>query len=148
MWDSISCFSHMSSRCSNQTEATDSPIWAYNYCPTSYSWVVLMGLILYLAFFAPGVKLLSQTVMCMITNTEYIAGYLTSRNDASLCNTASSSMCLSDRYGPNALDSEFRDLPAVGPQHRKRLLSRRQLDLQRTGVSDLPSCCWVPDLLW
>ncbi|XP_042352669.1 proton myo-inositol cotransporter-like isoform X2 [Plectropomus leopardus] len=41
-------------RCYNQTEGTDSPIWAYNYCPTSYSWVVLVGLILYLAFFAPG----------------------------------------------------------------------------------------------
>lgn len=46
----------LSSRCSNQTEETGSPIWAYNYCPTSYSWIVLMGLILYLAFFAPGMK--------------------------------------------------------------------------------------------
>uniref|UniRef100_A0A4W6G0Z0 Proton myo-inositol cotransporter n=1 Tax=Lates calcarifer TaxID=8187 RepID=A0A4W6G0Z0_LATCA len=49
-------------RCSNQTEATDSPIWAYNYCPTSYSWVVLMGLILYLAFFAPGMGPMPWTV--------------------------------------------------------------------------------------
>ncbi|XP_074489815.1 proton myo-inositol cotransporter-like isoform X2 [Sebastes fasciatus] len=48
--------------CSNQTEATDSPIWAYNYCPTSYSWVVLLGLILYLAFFAPGMGTMPWTV--------------------------------------------------------------------------------------
>ncbi|XP_076589795.1 proton myo-inositol cotransporter-like isoform X2 [Chaetodon auriga] len=49
-------------RCYNQTEATDSPIWAYNYCPTSYSWIVLMGLILYLAFFAPGMGSMPWTV--------------------------------------------------------------------------------------
>ncbi|XP_078112657.1 proton myo-inositol cotransporter-like isoform X3 [Sander vitreus] len=49
-------------RCSNQTEATDSPLWAYNYCPTSYSWVVLLGLILYLAFFAPGMGTMPWTV--------------------------------------------------------------------------------------
>ncbi|XP_034031726.1 proton myo-inositol cotransporter-like isoform X3 [Thalassophryne amazonica] len=49
-------------RCSNQTEATDSPVWAYNYCPTSYSWVVLTGLILYLAFFAPGMGTMPWTV--------------------------------------------------------------------------------------
>ncbi|XP_034735386.1 proton myo-inositol cotransporter-like isoform X2 [Etheostoma cragini] len=49
-------------RCSNQTEATDSPIWAYNYCPTSYSLVVLTGLILYLAFFAPGMGTMPWTV--------------------------------------------------------------------------------------
>ncbi|KAM7397155.1 hypothetical protein PAMP_020149 [Pampus punctatissimus] len=49
-------------RCSNRTEATGSPIWAYNYCPTSYSWIVLMGLILYLAFFAPGMGPMPWTV--------------------------------------------------------------------------------------
>ncbi|XP_010733777.2 proton myo-inositol cotransporter isoform X2 [Larimichthys crocea] len=49
-------------RCSNQTEGTDNPIWAYNYCPTSYSWIVLLGLILYLAFFAPGMGPMPWTV--------------------------------------------------------------------------------------
>ncbi|XP_019935028.2 proton myo-inositol cotransporter-like isoform X1 [Paralichthys olivaceus] len=48
--------------CSNQTEANDSPLWAYNCCPTSYSWIVLMGLILYLAFFAPGMGPMPWTV--------------------------------------------------------------------------------------
>lgn len=43
-------------RCLNHTDAAHGPLWAYNYCPTSYSWFVLMGLILYLAFFAPGLK--------------------------------------------------------------------------------------------
>ena len=36
------------------SEAIDGPLWAYNYCPTPNSWLVLLGLILYLAFFAPG----------------------------------------------------------------------------------------------
>ncbi|XP_040018202.2 proton myo-inositol cotransporter [Gasterosteus aculeatus] len=49
-------------RCSNQTEATGSPTWAYNYCPTSYSWVVLTGLLLYLGFFAPGMGTMPWTV--------------------------------------------------------------------------------------
>lgn len=49
-------------RCSNRTEGPDSSIWAYNYCPTSYSWTVLMGLILYLAFFAPGMGPMPWTV--------------------------------------------------------------------------------------
>lgn len=51
----FSVFNFVSFRCSNQTEAADSPVWAYNYCPTSHSWIVLLGLILYLAFFAPGI---------------------------------------------------------------------------------------------
>ncbi|XP_062245870.1 proton myo-inositol cotransporter-like isoform X2 [Platichthys flesus] len=48
--------------CSNQTGANDSSLWAYNYCPTSYSWIVLLGLILYLAFFAPGMGPMPWTV--------------------------------------------------------------------------------------
>ncbi|XP_028285737.1 proton myo-inositol cotransporter-like isoform X2 [Parambassis ranga] len=49
-------------RCSNQSEAADGAIWAYNYCPTSYSWIVLLGLILYLASFAPGMGPMPWTV--------------------------------------------------------------------------------------
>ncbi|XP_041852292.1 proton myo-inositol cotransporter-like isoform X2 [Melanotaenia boesemani] len=49
-------------RCSNGTESTNSLFWAYNYCPTSYSWIVLMGLLLYLAFFAPGMGPMPWTV--------------------------------------------------------------------------------------
>ncbi|KAJ8261922.1 hypothetical protein GJAV_G00160020 [Gymnothorax javanicus] len=49
-------------RCSNITQMTDEFYWAYNYCPTSYSWIVLLGLILYLASFAPGLGPMPWTV--------------------------------------------------------------------------------------
>ncbi|XP_036376187.1 proton myo-inositol cotransporter-like isoform X2 [Megalops cyprinoides] len=49
-------------RCSNATQTKDGTYWAYNYCPTSYSWIVLLGLILYLAFFAPGMGPMPWTV--------------------------------------------------------------------------------------
>ncbi|XP_029378561.1 proton myo-inositol cotransporter-like isoform X3 [Echeneis naucrates] len=49
-------------RCSNQTGVPSGPMWAYNYCPTSYSWIVLVGLIFYLAFFAPGMGPMPWTV--------------------------------------------------------------------------------------
>ncbi|KAF3855231.1 hypothetical protein F7725_023286 [Dissostichus mawsoni] len=50
--------------CYNQTgqELPDSSLWAYNYCPTPYSWIVLLGLILYLAFFAPGMGPMPWTI--------------------------------------------------------------------------------------
>ena len=28
--------------------------WAYDYCPSKYAWMAVFGLVLYLAFFAPG----------------------------------------------------------------------------------------------
>lgn len=37
-------------------------VWAYNFCPSSSSWVVLLGLVLYLAFFAPGMGPMPWTV--------------------------------------------------------------------------------------
>lgn len=89
------------SRCSNQTGAAGGPFWAYNYCPMSYSWLVLLGLLLYLAFFAPGTEtkaLLSLT-----------AGFL-----SLVCPW----ICLRFRHGHHAVDRELGDLPAVGPQHR------------------------------
>ncbi|KAG5830403.1 hypothetical protein ANANG_G00310250 [Anguilla anguilla] len=49
-------------KCSNSSQAGDGTFWAYNYCPTSYSWVVLLGLMLYLAFFAPGMGPMPWTV--------------------------------------------------------------------------------------
>ncbi|XP_065130830.1 proton myo-inositol cotransporter [Paramisgurnus dabryanus] len=49
-------------RCSNNTYVVDSAMWAYNFCPTSYSWVVLLGLVLYLACFAPGMGPMPWTV--------------------------------------------------------------------------------------
>ncbi|TRY58400.1 hypothetical protein DNTS_018485 [Danionella cerebrum] len=49
-------------KCSNTTRLPDSGIWAYNFCPTSYSWLVLLGLVLYLACFAPGMGPMPWTV--------------------------------------------------------------------------------------
>ena len=40
-------------RC-NITDPPNPVTWAYDYCPTSYSWMAFVGLIAYLAFFAPG----------------------------------------------------------------------------------------------
>lgn len=40
----------------------EQPYWAYNFCPSSWSWLVLLGLVLYLAFFAPGMGPMPWTV--------------------------------------------------------------------------------------
>ncbi|XP_042323400.1 proton myo-inositol cotransporter [Sceloporus undulatus] len=50
-------------RCSNETRLkTEDTFWAYNFCPTPYSWTALLGLILYLVFFAPGMGPMPWTV--------------------------------------------------------------------------------------
>ncbi|XP_059167029.1 proton myo-inositol cotransporter-like [Physella acuta] len=37
-------------------------VWAYDYCPTSYSWMAILGLVLYLMFFAPGMGPMPWTI--------------------------------------------------------------------------------------
>ncbi|XP_041820160.1 proton myo-inositol cotransporter-like [Chelmon rostratus] len=49
-------------RCSNSSVMKDQTYWAYNYCPTSFSWLVLLGLVLYLAAFAPGMGPMPWTI--------------------------------------------------------------------------------------
>ncbi|XP_037369230.1 proton myo-inositol cotransporter [Talpa occidentalis] len=50
-------------RCENETSfKAEEVFWAYNFCPTPYSWTALLGLILYLAFFAPGMGPMPWTV--------------------------------------------------------------------------------------
>ncbi|XP_061140145.1 proton myo-inositol cotransporter-like isoform X1 [Syngnathus typhle] len=49
-------------RCANKTDSPEGPFWAYNFCPTSYSWIVLMGLLLYLTSFAPGMGPMPWTI--------------------------------------------------------------------------------------
>ncbi|XP_055963785.1 proton myo-inositol cotransporter [Sorex fumeus] len=50
-------------RCANETKfKTEDVFWAYNFCPTPYSWTALVGLILYLVFFAPGMGPMPWTV--------------------------------------------------------------------------------------
>ncbi|XP_062857946.1 solute carrier family 2 member 13b [Trichomycterus rosablanca] len=60
--DSANTEQAASGRCSNATQGNPDTFWAYNYCPTPYSWIVLLGLILYLAFFAPGMGPMPWTV--------------------------------------------------------------------------------------
>ncbi|XP_042563392.1 solute carrier family 2 member 13b isoform X2 [Clupea harengus] len=49
-------------RCNNGSQETSGTFWAYNYCPTRYSWIVLLGLLLYLASFAPGMGPMPWTI--------------------------------------------------------------------------------------
>lgn len=44
-------------------QATAAPfVWAYNWCPSRYAWMTIMGLILYLFFFAPGLGAMPWTI--------------------------------------------------------------------------------------
>lgn len=40
-------------RC-NTTHLHGGLAWAYDYCPTPFAWMPMMGLVVYLLFFAPG----------------------------------------------------------------------------------------------
>ena len=40
-------------RC-NSTDLKGDLTWAYDFCPTDFSWMPMIGLVLYLMFFAPG----------------------------------------------------------------------------------------------
>ncbi|XP_041349816.1 proton myo-inositol cotransporter-like [Gigantopelta aegis] len=48
-------------RC-NSTSLSNGLVWADNYCPTSYSWMAIMGLVVYLMFFAPGMGPMPWTI--------------------------------------------------------------------------------------
>ncbi|XP_005112683.2 proton myo-inositol cotransporter [Aplysia californica] len=48
-------------RCENTTLPTGQ-VWAYDYCPTPFSWLAVMGLVLYLMFFAPGMGPMPWTI--------------------------------------------------------------------------------------
>jgi len=43
----------LAGRC-NSTHLPGQLTWAYDFCPTTYAWMPLVGLILYLICFAPG----------------------------------------------------------------------------------------------
>ena len=49
-------------RCNETNYNADSPkyVWANNYCPTSYAWMAILGLGLFVVGFAPG----SFTTIC------------------------------------------------------------------------------------
>ncbi|KAK7101483.1 proton myo-inositol cotransporter-like [Littorina saxatilis] len=48
-------------RC-NHSELPGQLTWAYDYCPTAYSWMPMVGLVLYLIFFAPGMGPMPWTI--------------------------------------------------------------------------------------
>lgn len=35
-------------------EKDDHLVWAYDFCPTNFYWLPMVGLVMYLIFFAPG----------------------------------------------------------------------------------------------
>ncbi len=41
-------------RCNSSYPTKGHVLWAYDYCPTDFSWMPMAGLVLYLIFFAPG----------------------------------------------------------------------------------------------
>lgn len=43
---------------------TPGTVWAHGYCPTDYSWMGLLGLVMYLMFFAPGTTYLWSIPAC------------------------------------------------------------------------------------
>ncbi|CAL1532975.1 unnamed protein product [Lymnaea stagnalis] len=45
-----------------QNTSLSGVLWAYDYCPTSYSWMAIFGLVLYLMFFAPGMGPMPWTI--------------------------------------------------------------------------------------
>lgn len=47
---------------SSSTNIGHSKIWAYDYCPASFSWVAVVGLALFLVFYAPSVGPLPWTI--------------------------------------------------------------------------------------
>lgn len=52
-------------RC-NSTDLKGDLTWAYDYCPTDFSWMPMIGLVLYLMFFAPGMSMALFTKLCGI----------------------------------------------------------------------------------
>uniref|UniRef100_T1KLZ7 Major facilitator superfamily (MFS) profile domain-containing protein n=1 Tax=Tetranychus urticae TaxID=32264 RepID=T1KLZ7_TETUR len=48
--------------CSNGTIVPKKLVWAYDWCPSKYAWLTIMGLCLYLFFFAPGMGPMPWTI--------------------------------------------------------------------------------------
>lgn len=42
--------------------STNEHVWAYEWCPSSYSWLTVVGMVLYLFFFAPGMGPMPWTI--------------------------------------------------------------------------------------
>ncbi|XP_077868444.1 proton myo-inositol cotransporter-like [Saccoglossus kowalevskii] len=69
-------------RCGNSTQFT----FAYDFCPTAYSWMGIAGLVLYLIFFAPGMG-----TMPWVINAEIYPNWARSTGNA--CSSAVNWIC-------------------------------------------------------
>ena len=93
---SVSQLTSSDGACSNSIiESETHSQWAYGYCPSSYSWMAILGMILYLACFSPGK---SESPCCP---------YCLSRHSVH-------TLCI--RYGTDALDHQLGDVSSVGSQ--------------------------------
>jgi SP family myo-inositol transporter-like MFS transporter 13 len=45
-----------------QTGSSQQHVWAYEWCPSAYSWVTMLGMVMYLLFFAPGMGPMPWTI--------------------------------------------------------------------------------------
>lgn len=90
-------------RCENETKFKAEDVhWAYSFCPTPYSWTALVGLVLYLVFFAPGKHgFVTFALPCPLLEE---SGYTVFH---SLGDFYCSFHCLLLRNGTNALDREL-----------------------------------------
>ena len=52
----------MNGNCTKDFVETGAVIYAFDYCPSDYSWIVVLGLCLYLFFFAPGMGPMPKTI--------------------------------------------------------------------------------------
>jgi SP family myo-inositol transporter-like MFS transporter 13 len=48
--------------CARTLDPTESLTWAYDWCPTGYAWLAILGLVLYLIAFAPGMGPMPWTI--------------------------------------------------------------------------------------
>lgn len=65
------------------TGSTSKHIWALEWCPSAYSWVIMLGMVMYLLFFAPGMGPMPWTI-----NSEIYPSWA-----RSWCLSASTSVC-------------------------------------------------------
>lgn len=134
-------------RCENETKfKTEEVFWAYNFCPTPYSWTALLGLILYLVFFAPGKQACIATVvfikLSLLRGDKLL--FLKFLIYCSLENFNSIFL----RNGTDALDCEFWNISPLGKKYRKCVLVRNKLDFQCSGFTDVFTHSRVPYILW
>ena len=57
-----SYYSYGGGKCTEEAVKDNNLVYAFDYCPSAYSWVVVLGLCLYLFFYAPGIGPMAWTI--------------------------------------------------------------------------------------